>query len=210
LNAIRFEERQHVETLRLGFLASHGGSNMQAIIDAVREGRLHAKLGVVISNNSKSGAIERAKAAGIPWRHLSSVTHPDSDALDEAMLGALRENGANLLVMAGYMKKLGPKTLAAYHGRVLNIHPALLPKYGGVGMYGMHVHEAVLAAGESVTGVTVHLADDVYDHGRILAQREVPVAPDDTPETLQARVLEVEHQIYAETIQKIVEGEIVL
>ena len=194
--------------LTLGFLASHGGSNMQAIFDAVREGRLDAELGVVISNNSKATALERARTAGVPWRHLSSVTHPDPDALDQAIRDALQQHGVNLVVMAGYMKKLGPKTLEIYHGKVLNIHPALLPKYGGVGMYGIHVHEAVLAAKDKVSGVTVHLADDMYDHGRILAQREVPVEEDDTPETLAARVLKTEHQLYAETIQKIATGEI--
>ncbi len=196
--------------LCLGFLASHGGSNMQAIIDAVHAGRLDADLGVVISNNSKSGALEKARVAGIPWRHLSSATHPEPNALDEAILSALQEHGVNLIVMAGYMKRLGPKTLEVYGGRVLNIHPALLPKYGGAGMYGMHVHEAVIAAGEMVSGVTVHLADDEYDHGRILAQREVPVLPGDTPDILQARVLESEHQLYAETIQRIATGEIPL
>lgn len=194
--------------LILGFLASHGGSNMQAIFDAVHEGQLGAQLGVVISNNSNSGAIEKAKAAGVAWRHLSSKTHPAPEALDEAILEALREHGVNLIVMAGYMKKLGPKTLEAYRGRVLNIHPALLPKFGGQGMYGMHVHEAVLAAGEKVTGVTVHIADDIYDNGRILAQKEVPVLAGDTPEALQARVLETEHRLYAETIQRIAQGEI--
>lgn len=197
-----------MERLRLGFMASHGGSNMQAIFNAVREGRLDAQLGLVISNNSKSGAIEKAKAANVPWRHLSSTTHPDSDELDSAILQALKDHGVNLIVMAGYMKKLGPATLEAYRGRVLNIHPALLPKYGGAGMYGIHVHEAVLAAGDKVTGVTVHLADDLYDHGRILAQREVLVLDDDTPESLQSRVLETEHRIYADTIQQIVDGRI--
>lgn len=194
--------------LRLGFLASHGGSNMQAIFDAVAAGRLDAELRLVISNNSKSQALERARLHGVPWRHLSSAAYPDPDALDQAILGALREHGVNVVVMAGYMKKLGPKTIAAYRNRILNIHPALLPKFGGQGMYGRAVHEAVLAAGEKVTGVTVHLADDRYDHGRILAQRETPVLPGDDPDTLAARVLQTEHRIYWETLQRIAKGEI--
>lgn len=197
-----------MKKLRLGFMASHGGSNMQAILEAIAQGRLDAEAALVISNNSTSGALEKARAAGVPWRHFSSVTHPDPQGLDLAIHDALVGHGVDLIVMAGYMKKLGPKTLERFHGRVLNIHPALLPKHGGRGMYGLHVHEAVLAAGEKITGVTVHLADDVYDHGRILSQREVEVVDGDTPETLQARVLTLEHQIYAETIQRIASGEI--
>lgn len=194
--------------LRLGFLASHGGSNVQAIIDACRERRLDAEPCVVISNNSEAQVLERARRAGVDAVHLSSQTHPDAAALDAAILGTLERHGVNLVILAGYMKKLGPRTLAQYRGRVLNIHPALLPKFGGRGMYGKRVHEAVLAAGEKVSGVTVHLADEEYDRGRILAQREVPVLPGDDADTLAARVLEVEHQLYADTIQKIARAEI--
>ena len=194
--------------LRLGFLASHGGSNMQAIIDACKEGRLQAEPCVVISNNSRSGAMERARREGIPAHHLSSRTHPDPEALDEAILAVLRRHEVEIVCLAGYMKKLGPKTLKAYRNRILNIHPALLPKFGGEGFYGERVHRAVLAAGEKESGPTVHLVDEYYDHGPILAQRRVPVLPDDTPETLAARVLEQEHLIYAETLQRIAAGEI--
>lgn len=196
--------------LRLGFLASHGGSNVQAILDACREGRLDAVPCVVISNNSDAAVLERARRAAVAAVHLSSQTHPDPAALDAAILATLRGHGVNLVVLAGYMKKLGPRTLEHYRGRVLNIHPALLPKFGGHGMYGKRVHQAVLAAGEKVTGVTVHLADEEYDRGKILAQREVPVMRGDTADTLAARVLEVEHQIYSDTLQKIARGEIKL
>ncbi|HHX64545.1 MAG TPA: phosphoribosylglycinamide formyltransferase [Chloroflexi bacterium] len=195
-------------TLRLGFLASHGGSNMQAIIDACKEGRLDATPCVVISNNSNSMALERARREGIPCVHLSRVTHPDPDALDRAVLDTLRKHEVNLVVLAGYMKKLGPRTLAHYQRRILNIHPALLPRYGGKGMYGQHVHEAVLAAGESETGVTIHLVNENYDQGPIIAQRRVPVLPGDTVESLAERVLEQEHRLYAETLQRIARGEI--
>ncbi|HEY6073626.1 MAG TPA: formyltransferase family protein, partial [Anaerolineales bacterium] len=139
-------------TLHLGFLASHGGSNMQAIIDACKAGRLRAKPCVVISNNSDSMALQRASTEGVPGYHISSHTHP-GDAEDREILRVLRLHGADTVILAGYMKRLGPFTLAAYRGRILNIHPALLPKFGGKGMYGKHVHEAVLAAGEKVTGV---------------------------------------------------------
>jgi len=114
------------------------------------------------------------------------------------------------VVLAGYMKQIGPETLAAYGGRMLNIHPALLPKFGGRGMYGRRVHEAVLNAGEKVTGVTVHLVDDVYDHGRVLAQCEVPVHEEDTADSLAERVLREEHRLYSETLRRIAAGEIVL
>jgi phosphoribosylglycinamide formyltransferase-1 len=194
--------------LVLGLLASHGGSNMQAIIDACKGGRLHAEPAVVISNNSDSMALERARREGISWAHLSRVTHPDPAALDEAILSVLQSHGVNLIVLAGYMKKLGPRTLAHYRGRIVNVHPALLPRYGGVGMYGAHVHRAVLAAGEAETGVTIHLVDEHYDHGRIIAQRRVPVLADDTVDTLAARVLEQEHDLYVETLQRIAAGDI--
>jgi phosphoribosylglycinamide formyltransferase-1 len=196
--------------LRLGFLASHNGSNMQAVIDACREGRLHAHPTVAISNNSDSGALARARREGIPAFHLSGRTHPGPGALDQAICAALTSHEVEVVCLAGYMRRLGPRTLAAYRGRVLNIHPALLPKFGGEGCYGEAVHRAVLAAGERESGATVHLVDAEYDHGPILAQARVPVLEGDTPETLAARVLEQEHRLYAETLQRIAAGEIVL
>ena len=194
--------------LRLGFLASHGGTNLQAILDAITEGQLDAEARVVISNNSSATALERARALNIDALHLSSRAHSDPDQLDAAILAAFQERGVNLVVLAGYMKKIGSRVLNAYARRVVNIHPALLPKFGGQGMYGLHVHEAVLMAGEQVTGVTVHLVDGEYDRGPILAQVEVPVRPGDTPESLQARVLEQEHLLYTETLRSIAAGKI--
>src|ERR1700731_980289 len=157
--------------LRLGFLASHGGSNVQAILDACRDGRIDAEPCVVISNNSDAMVLDRAMGARVPAFHLSSHIHPDPARLDEAILEVLEKHRVNLIVLAGYMKKLGPKTLARYQGRVLNMHPALLPKFGGKGMFGRHVHEAVLASGERASGITIHHVDDEYDHGAIVAQR---------------------------------------
>lgn len=192
---------------RLGFLASSRGSNMQAIIDACRQGRLPAVPAVVISNNADSGALQRAAAEGIPGCHLSGRTHPDPHRLDQAIVDTLKDHRVDWVVLAGYMKKLGPATLSSYRGRIINIHPALLPKFGGRGMYGMHIHAAVLAAGETETGVTIHLVDDQYDTGRILAQRRVPVYGDDTAEVLAARVLEVEHEFYVATLGRILSGD---
>jgi phosphoribosylglycinamide formyltransferase 1 len=196
-------------TLHLGFLASHGGSNMQAIIDACQTGKLDAAPCVVISNNSEAPALERARKAGIPGYHISGKTHP-GEVEDQAILRTLRAHDVDTVILAGYMKKLGPLTLQAFRGRILNIHPALLPKFGGRGMYGKRVHESVLRAGETVTGVTVHVVDELYDHGRILAQCEVPVLAGDTADSLAERVLRQEHQLYTETLRRIAAGEIAL
>lgn len=197
-------------TLNLGFFASHGGSNMQAIIDSIKAGRLDAIACVVISNNSNSGAFQRAKDERIPHYHISSITHTDDNELQQTTLEILKLHNVDTIILAGYMKKLGENILDEYKGRILNIHPALLPKYGGKGMYGIHVHEAVLAAGDKETGVTIHLVDEQYDNGRILAQKKVPVLPDDTPEILAARVLIEEHKLYSKVLQEIAKGKIQL
>ena len=196
--------------LNLGFLCSHGGTNMQAIVDACKGGRLDAAPRVVISNNSDSKALQRARNEGIPAVHLSRVTHPAPEELDRAILETLQRHGADLLILAGYMKRVGDRTLSAYKGRALNIHPAMLPKFGGKGMYGRRVHEAVLASGERFTGVTIHAVDEEYDHGPTVAQAEVPVLEGDSVESLSDRVLEREHEFFVETLQRIVAGEIVL
>ena len=194
--------------LSIGILSSHEGTNLQTIIDACKEGRLHARVRVVVCNNSGALAIERARREGIPSRHLSARTHPDPHEMDAAIASTFEEHGVELVALAGYMKKLGPRTLNRYRGRVLNIHPALLPKFGGEGMYGSRVHEAVLESGDAVSGVTVHLVDEEYDRGPIVAQREVAVLVDDTPDSLARRVLEQEHALYPETLQRIAAGEI--
>jgi len=193
---------------RLGFLASHGGSNMQVILDACQDGRLAAEPAVVISNNSGSQALTRARRAGVPAYHLSGNTHTESGDLDAAILAMLRQHEVSLVILAGYMRLLGPKTLAAYQGRVLNVHPALLPRFGGKGLYGHAVHDAVLAAGDSVTGVTIHVVDQQFDSGPILAQVTVPVEKDDTTESLAGRVLAQEHLLFVETLQRIERGEL--
>jgi len=196
--------------LRLGVLSSHGGSNLQAIIDACKEGRLHARCCVVISNNSGSMALQRAKNEGVPNYHLSGKTHLSSQQLDQAIRDTLEKHRVNLVVLAGYMKLLGPLTVSHYQGRILNIHPGLLPRFGGKGMHGDKVHKAVLASGDGVTGVTIHLADEAYDHGPIIAQTKVPVFKNDSVESLRGRVLKREHEFYVETLQRIAEGDIEL
>ena len=181
---------------------------MQAIIDACNSGALHASPVVVISNNSKSGALERARKEGIAHYHISGKNYPDPEEMDLAILNVMIEHDVDIIVLAGFMKKLGPKTLARFQGRILNIHPALLPKYGGKGMYGKNVHEAVIEAGEAESGVSIHIVDNNYDTGPVIARARVPVEPMDTGETLAARVLEQEHLLFPETLQKIVTGEI--
>ena len=197
-------------TLRIAVLASHGGSNMQAIVDAIEARRLDARVVLVVSNNSDAGAHERARRHGLPWAHLSGQTHADPEALDRAICDALLAAGAEVVVLAGYMKRIGPRTLEAFRGRILNIHPALLPRHGGSGMYGIRPHEAVLAAGDAETGATVHLVTEEYDRGPVLRQRKVPVLPGDTPETLQKRVLVEEHRIYPEVLADLAAGRIPL
>ena len=195
--------------VNLGFLASGRGTNMQAIIDACREGRLSAKPVVVISNNRECGALEIAKYENIPAFHLSKNTTAPEDP-ESLIEQTLTENRVDLVILAGYMKKLGKPLIDSFRNRIINIHPSLLPKFGGKGMYGLKVHQAVIDAGEKVTGVTVHLVNDEYDQGTILAQRKLPVYPDDSVKSLAGRVLEIEHVLYAETIQKIIVGEIKL
>jgi phosphoribosylglycinamide formyltransferase-1 len=196
--------------MNIGFLASHNGTNMQAIINACRTGSLEASPVVVISNNSRSGALACAQKEGIPWYHISTKTQPDPDNLDRAILDRMLAHKADIIVLAGYMRKLGKKTLSYFFNRIFNIHPALLPKFGGKGMYGIHVHNAVIASGEIESGVTIHIVDGEYDTGPIIAQSRVPVEPDDSAETLAARVLQREHTFFPEILQQIATGEIVL
>ena len=196
--------------MKLGLLSSHRGSGVQAVIDACAAGRLEITPALVISNNADAEVLARAARHGIPNAVLSGRTHPDPDALDLAIRDALNAHGVELILLTGYLKKLGPRTLARFAGRVLNIHPALLPKYGGQGMFGQHVHAAVLAAGDAESGVTIHLVDAEYDHGRIVAQCRVPVQAGDTVETLAARVLAREHEFIVETLDAIVSGRVKL
>ena len=197
--------------MNLGFLASGRGSTMQAVIDACKSGRLRAKPCVVISNNRDAQALARAWQEGIPAYHLSAKTEPDSGLLDAAILHTLQHHEVELVILAGYMKKLGMKTLTHYWGRILNIHPSLLPKFGGQGRYGIHVHEAVLAAGERETGATVHLVEgEEYDQGTILSQCRVPVYTGDTADTLAQRVLVHEHRLLVETLEQILAGKLAL
>lgn len=185
----------------LGVLASGGGSNLQAIIDAIERGDLPARIGVVISNRSSAGALDRARRHGIAARHVSSKSHPDEP---EALRETLAEAGVDLVVLAGYLK-LVPKAVLEAFPRILNIHPAPLPRFGGRGMYGQRVHQAVLDAGVSHSGPTIHWVNAAYDEGAPLEHRPVPVEPADTWESLAARVLAAEHEAYWRVIRRVLE-----
>lgn len=178
---------------------------MQAVIDACQAGQLRAEVGLIISNNSDAGALKRAKRHDIPSLHLSRKTHGDDAGVDLAMTEALTNAAIDLVVLAGYMRLIGPNVLRAFQGRIINCHPALLPKYGGQGFYGRHVHQAVIAAGDKETGSTIHYVDEVYDQGPIIRQNRVLVHPDDTAESLEARVKEAEHELLVEAMREIME-----
>jgi len=182
-------------SLRLAIFASGAGTTAQAVIDACASGRIDGEVVLVVSNNADAPVLERARAAAIPVRHLSRRTDPDPTALDVAQVEAVRGAGATHVLLAGYMRKLGPAMLAAYDGRIYNTHPALLPAYGGEGMYGDRVHAAVLADGRPVTGATVHAVTEVYDAGPIMRAVEVPVLPGDDVASLGARVRSAEREL---------------
>ncbi len=196
--------------MHIAVLASHFGSTLQALLDAHHAGRLAVMPRLVISNNSGSEALKRAERAGLVALHLSSATHPGPGTLDRAIVAALEAHGIDLVVLAGYMKKLGQGVLERYSGRILNTHPALLPKFGGKGMYGNRVHEAVLAAGERESGATIHLVDSDYDTGAVVAQVRVPVLPSDDAEALAERVKQAEKQLLIETLDALGRGELTL
>jgi phosphoribosylglycinamide formyltransferase-1 len=189
--------------VKLGILASHEGTTLQAVIDACAAGAIAGQVVTVVSNNGDSHALERARKAGVAAYHLSSRTHPDPAALDAAICAVLERHAVDVVVLAGYMKRLGARTLGRFPGSVLNTHPARLPKFGGQGMYGLHVHRAVLAAGEVTTGASVHLVTEEYDAGPVIAQCEVPVEPGDTPEALAERVQARERRLLVDVLGQI-------
>jgi phosphoribosylglycinamide formyltransferase 1 len=192
--------------LKIGFLASHDGSSMKAILQAIADDSLRASVCVVICNNSDAPALTHAQMLDIPSYHLSQTRLGTNADVDRAIVKTLKARGAELVVLSGYLRKLGPHTLDGYRSRILNIHPALLPRHGGRGMYGRRVHEAVIAAGERTSGITIHLVDEEYDRGPVLARSEVPVEVDDTPATLAKRIQALEPQFFVETLRRISDG----
>lgn len=193
--------------VNLAVFISGGGSNLQSLMDASARGDLSAKVVLVVSSKRKAFGLERANKAGIESFVFRQQGYDSPDEAAKALMAELASRRVDYIALAGYLKLVPNEIIRAYAGRITNVHPALLPKYGGKGMYGHHVHEAVLAAGDRESGPTVHLVDEIYDHGRILGQIRVPVLPDDTPDTLAARVLEQEHKLYPEVLEKLIRGD---
>jgi phosphoribosylglycinamide formyltransferase-1 len=195
--------------IRIAVFASGAGSNLQAIIDAWETGSIKAKMSLVFSNVPNAPALERAEQNGIDAISISSKEFQGSrEKYDQEILNLCENKKIDLVCLAGYMRILTPVLIKPYLNRMMNIHPALLPKFGGAGMYGHHVHEAVIAAKEKESGATVHFVTEGVDAGPIILQGTVAVSPKDTPETLAEKVLKVEHQIYPEAVRLFCDGKI--
>ena len=188
---------------KISFLASHGGSSAKAIIKAMESGLITADLGIVITNNRDSAIFHWCLDNNISVRHISAKSHRGEDNTDEAIATVLQEANTDWVVCSGYMKKIGPCVLEKFENHILNIHPALLPKHGGQGLYGDKVHQSVLKADEKESGATVHLVNSQFDDGPVVLQKKVPVLTNDTVENLRARVQAEEPGLYIEAIQKL-------
>ena len=188
---------------RLAVFCSGTGSNFKALFHAIIERELPAEIVLCLSNRSQCGAMEFAREFDIEALHLSEKQFGSESEFASAMLDALRERRIDMILLAGYLRKIPDAVIAAYPEKIVNIHPSLLPEFGGHGMYGMRVHEAVIASGETRSGATVHYVNEEYDKGRIIMQHHVPVVTGDTPETLAERVLRCEHRLYPEALEKL-------
>jgi len=194
------------DAVRIGVLVSGHGTNLQAILDACARGEILGRVAVVVSSNPKADALERARRAGIPAVALTPRSFPDRATHDARLIEVLQAHDVSLVCLAGFLRILTPAFIEQFRGRIMNIHPALLPAFGGVGMYGAHVHEAVLARGVKVSGCTVHFVDENPDGGPIILQAVVHVRDDDSVESLAARIAEVEHRLYPLAIRLFAEG----
>lgn len=194
--------------MRLAVFASGGGTNFQAILDAIDADELPAEVVCCVSNTPDAGALDRAQRHEVPTEVIPPSSFDAPEAFGEALLETLNAYETTFVALAGYMQKIPPNVVDAFRGRMTNIHPALLPAFGGRGMYGMHVHRAVIDYGVHWSGATVHLVDEEYDHGPIVLQEPVPVYADDTPKELADRIREVEHQIYPEALRLFAEDRV--
>jgi formyltetrahydrofolate-dependent phosphoribosylglycinamide formyltransferase len=187
-------------------LASGSGSNFQSILNAIDRGEVNANVTRLIASRPSIGALEKATSAGIPTSVIQKSSFPNSEAFERSLLNEISMCNPDLIVLAGYLVQIPVDVIRAFENRIINIHPSLLPDFGGKGYYGLKVHEAVLASGKTETGCTVHLVTENYDEGPNLAQSRVPVFPDDTPDTLAKRVLDEEHKLLPKTIQSILKN----
>ncbi|MBO4408207.1 MAG: phosphoribosylglycinamide formyltransferase [Clostridiales bacterium] len=198
--------------MKIAVFVSGGGTNLQAIIDRIKSGYLsNVEISLVISSSPAAYALTRAKDNNIPCKVFSRKDYDDLAVWDKDVLKALNESGAELVVLAGYLSLLGPEVVKAFNNRIINIHPALIPSFCGKGMYGIRPHKAVLERGVKVSGATVHFVNEVYDEGPILLQKAENVRPDDTPETLQQRIMKnCEQDILPRAIKLISEGKVTI
>ncbi len=189
-----------MKKIRIAVFASGTGTNFQTISNNIDKGEITAEIGVVISNNKDSGALKFASEKGFRTEHISKKQFSGFDEMSGRILEILEKESIDLIVLAGYMKLLHSKIVKHFENRIMNIHPALLPSFGGKGFYGERVHKAVLETGAKVTGVTVHFVNEVYDQGPIILQECVPVMDDDDHHSLASRVLKVEHSLFSKAI----------
>ena len=194
--------------MRLAVFASGSGSNFEAIARAIERGALPARIALCLSNRSDAGVFERAARFGVPTETLRLADFPTEADYAAALLGLLLRHDVTFIALAGYLRKIPPEVVHAFSQRMINIHPALLPAFGGHGMYGHRVHQAALDYGVRWSGATVHLVDNDYDTGPIVLQEPVPVHAEDTPETLAARVLEAEHRLYPQALRLFAENRV--
>jgi phosphoribosylglycinamide formyltransferase-1 len=195
-------------SLRCAVFASGGGSNFQALIDRQITGELHVEFVLLIGNNSSAGAFEKAKNHGVPSVHLAASHFESEQVYTDKLISMLDSYNVELIILAGYMKKLPLAVFNKYRGRIVNVHPGLLPAFGGKGMYGSKVHQAVIDYGAKLTGVTIHFVDEEYDHGPIIFQVSIAVEDQDDSHSLAERVLKVEHSSYWKAIEAISSGRI--
>lgn len=196
------------EYLNIAVFASGGGSNFQALLNKKNEGLLHVNFALMVGNNSKAVSFQRAKDNDIPTLHISPSHYDNEEEYIERLTDELEFRNIDLIVLAGYMKKIPLVIVKKYENRIVNIHPGILPGFGGIGMYGMNVHESVIEYGSKISGITVHFVDGVYDHGPVILQKTLNVLDDDTPETLAKRVLILEHDNFWRAIEAIAQGRI--
>ena len=193
------------DMLNIAVLGSGRGSNFQTILAAIQQGRIpNARIAVVISNNSGAGILEIARNNSLPAVHLSHRQFPTEDEFVDALLSLLRVHGVNFIVLAGYMKRIHPRVIEAYRRRIINIHPALLPRHGGKGMYGDKVHQAVIADGDKETGITIHFVNDHYDEGEIIFQDSFEIQPVDTAETIAQKVHQLEYKHFPRVVEEVI------
>jgi phosphoribosylglycinamide formyltransferase-1 len=192
--------------MRLAILASGAGTTAQAVLDACAAGRIDGSVALVVSNNADAPVLERARSAGVAWRHISARSVGGDAAVDDALLAAARSADATHILLAGYMKRVGPALLGAFEGRIYNTHPALLPAFGGAGMYGDHVHAAVLASGATRSGATVHIVSEDYDSGPIVGSVEVAVLEGDDVVSLGERVRAAERELVVDVLAAAARG----